>query len=79
MAFKLCYAFWIMPSPQSCPSCGASQMVSSPSGCHHICANCQRIQIQVRVVKPRGRKSAKKVPQPVSVEPEYTAVSAKKD
>jgi transcription initiation factor TFIIIB Brf1 subunit/transcription initiation factor TFIIB len=46
---------WFMGS-QICPHCESSRVGKSPSGQHLVCLDCQRIIVQDRVKKPRGRR-----------------------
>ena len=56
----------IMASQSICPNCGSSRIGPSPSGFHLVCSDCQRIMIQERVRKPRGRKPRSKFVRPES-------------
>lgn len=43
-----------------CPYCGATEVMRSPSGHHLLCASCNRILVQPRIRKPRGRRAREK-------------------
>jgi hypothetical protein len=41
----------------ACPYCGASPLLQSPSGHHLMCVGCNRVLMQPRIKKPRGRRA----------------------
>ena len=45
-----------------CPNCGSARVNKSPSGLHLICLDCQRVIVQDRIKKPRGRKTKGRPP-----------------
>ncbi|HET7840511.1 MAG TPA: hypothetical protein VFM21_02840 [Terriglobia bacterium] len=41
----------------ACPYCGTSPLLQSPSGHHLLCVKCNRVLMQPRIKKPRGRRA----------------------
>jgi hypothetical protein len=46
----------------ACPYCGSSPLLQSPSGQHLLCVKCNRVLMQPRIKKPRGRRAREKNP-----------------
>ncbi len=41
----------------ACPYCGSSPLLQSPSGQHLLCVKCNRVLMQPRIKKPRGKRA----------------------
>jgi hypothetical protein len=45
----------------ACPYCGTSPLLQSPSGHHLMCVGCNRVLMQPRIKKPRGKRARAKI------------------
>jgi hypothetical protein len=48
----------------ACPFCGAAPLLQSPSGRHLMCVSCNRVLMQPRIKKPRGRRARARLQDP---------------